>query len=53
MYGIGFGYGAIGATTKLSSGGSAYDSDAQAFFTANSTLTDTAQKNAINQFYID
>ena len=36
-----------------SGGGSAYDSDAQAFFTANSTLTDTAQKNAINQFVLD
>jgi hypothetical protein len=33
--------------------GSSFDPDAQAFFTANSTLTDTAQKNAINQFYID
>ena len=53
MYGVGFGYGSAGATTVLSGGGSAYDSDAQAFFTVNSTLTDTAQKNAINQFYID
>lgn len=52
MYGIGFGIGAIGATTKRSSG-VAIDADAQAFFTANSTLTDTAQKNAINQFVLD
>ena len=53
MYGVGFGYGAIGATTKRSSGGVAIDADAQVFFTANSTLTDTAQKNAINQFVLD
>ncbi len=33
--------------------GVAYDTDAQAFFTANSTLTDVTQKNAINQFYVD
>ena len=52
MYGVGFGYGAIGATTILKSG-VAIDADAQAFFTANSTLTDTAQKNAINQFVLD
>lgn len=32
---------------------SSFDTDAQAFFTANSTLTDTAQKNAINQFVLD
>ena len=36
-----------------SGSGSSYDADAQAFFTANSTLTDVTQKNAINQFYID
>jgi hypothetical protein len=36
-----------------SGGGVAYDSDAQAFFTANSTLTDVTQKNAINQFVLD
>jgi hypothetical protein len=53
MYGVGFGYGAIGATTKRSGGGGAYDSDAQAFFTANSTLTDLTQKNAINQLVLD
>lgn len=53
MYGVGFGYGAIGATTVLSGGGSAYDADAQSFFSANSTLTDVTQKNAINQFYVD
>ena len=33
--------------------GVAYDSDAQAFFTANSTLTDVTQKDAINQFVLD
>jgi len=48
MYGIGFGIGAIGATTKLSGGGVAYDSDAQAFFTA-SGITDLTQKSAVNQ----
>lgn len=32
--------------------GSSYDTDAQAFFTA-SGITDAAQKNAINQFYVD
>lgn len=52
MYGVGFGYGAIGATTKRSSG-VAIDTDAQAFFTANSTLTDATTKTAINQFVLD
>lgn len=33
--------------------GTSYDTDAQAFFTANSTLTDATTKNAINQFYVD
>jgi hypothetical protein len=36
-----------------SSGGIAYDSDAQAFFTANSTLTDLTIKGAINQFAVN
>jgi hypothetical protein len=53
MYGVGYGYSSIGATTKSSGGGSSYDSDAQSYFTANSTLTDVAQKNAINQFVLD
>lgn len=52
MYGVGFGFGAIGATTKISSG-IAIDVDAQAFFTANSTLTDATTKTAINQFVLD
>lgn len=52
MYGVGFGIGAIGATTKRSSG-VAIDTDAQAFFTANSTLTDATTKTAINQFVLD
>jgi hypothetical protein len=52
MYGVGFGYGAIGATTVLKSG-VATDADAQSYFTANSTLTDATQKNAINQFVLD
>jgi len=47
MYGIGYGIGAIGSTTKLSSG-VAIDSDAQAFFTAYS-ITDLTEKTAINQ----
>lgn len=38
---------------SMSRGGSAYDADAQAFFTANSTLTDVTKKNAINQFVLD
>lgn len=33
--------------------GSSFDTDAQAFFTANSTLTDATTKNAINQFVLD
>jgi hypothetical protein len=53
MYGVGFGYSVIGATTVSSGGGAAYDTDAQAFFTANSTLIDVTQKNAINQWYIN
>lgn len=52
MYGIGFGYGAIGATTKRSSGGGSFDTDAQAFFTA-SGITDLTQKNAVNQLVLD
>lgn len=52
MYGVGFGYGAIGATTKRSSG-VAIDTDAQAFFTANSTLTDATKKNKVNQLFVD
>jgi hypothetical protein len=51
MYGIGFGYGAIGATTKRS-GGVAIDTDAQAFFTA-SGITDLTQKSAVNQLVLD
>jgi len=46
MYGIGFGYGAIGSTTKLSSG-VAYDSDALSYFTS-ASITDLTQKNVIN-----
>jgi hypothetical protein len=52
MYGIGYGYSSIGATTKSSGGGVAYDSDAQAFFTA-SGITDLTQKNAVNQLVLD
>jgi hypothetical protein len=53
MYGVGFGYGAIGATTILNSGGgAAYDADAQSFFTA-SGVTDLTQKNAVNQLVLD
>lgn len=37
----------------MSPKGASYDSDAQAYFTANSTLTDATQKNAINQWYIN
>jgi hypothetical protein len=51
MYGIGFGYGAIGATTVLS-GGASFDADAAAFFTA-SGVTDLTQKNAVNQLVLD
>ena len=52
MYGVGFGYGAIGATTILKSGGASFDADAQAFFTA-SGVTDLTQKNAVNQLVLD
>lgn len=51
MYGVGFGIGAIGATTKRSSG-VAIDTDAQAFFTAYG-ITDLTQKNAVNQLIVD
>ena len=37
----------------VNSGGTAYDADAQAFFTANSTLTDATKKNKVNQLFID
>jgi len=50
MYGVGFGYGSAGATTILKSGGAAFDTDAQAFFTA-SGITDLTQKNVINTFF--
>jgi len=40
-------------TFASSGGGVGYDSDAQAFFTANSTLTDLTIKGAINQLYLD
>jgi hypothetical protein len=47
-------YGRTRVGIRVPSGGApSYDADAQAFFTANSTLTDISQKNAINQFYID
>lgn len=46
------GVGSVGFFAS-SGGGSVYDADAQVFFTANSTLTDIAQKNAINQFVLD
>jgi hypothetical protein len=51
MYGVGFGYGAIGATTILKGGG-AFDADAQSFFAA-SGVTDLTQKNAVNQLVLD
>jgi hypothetical protein len=46
------GRGRVGARV-ISGGGVAYDSDAQAFFSANYTLTDLNQKNSINQFAIN
>lgn len=51
MYGVGFGYGAIGATTVLS-GGASFDADAQSFFAA-SGVTNITQKNAVNQLVLD
>ncbi len=48
MYGYGYKF-----NTSIFSRGVAYDTDAQAFFTVNSTLTDTVQKDAINQFVLD
>jgi hypothetical protein len=47
------GRGRVGARPSSGGGTPSYDADALAFFTANSTLTDTAQKNAINQFVLD
>jgi hypothetical protein len=47
------GRGRVGARPSSGGGAPSYDADALAFFTANSTLTDTAQKNAINQFVLD
>ena len=47
------GRGRVGIRPTSGSGTPSYDSDAQAFFTANSTLTDVTQKNAINQFVLD
>jgi hypothetical protein len=47
------GRGRVGIRPTSGSGTPSYDSDAQAFFTANSTLTDVAQKDAINQFVLD
>lgn len=51
MYGVGFGYGAIGATTILKSG-VATDADAASFFTT-AGITDATQKNAVNQLVLD
>ena len=36
----------------VSGGAVAYDTDAQAYFTANTTITSDADKNAINTFYL-
>lgn len=33
-------------------GGASYDADAQAYFTANTAITSSADKNAINDFYL-
>jgi hypothetical protein len=37
---------------SVSGGAVAYDTDAQAYFTANTTITSDADKNAINTFYL-
>jgi len=50
MYGVGFGIGAIGATT-LKSGGS-FDADATTFIT-NANITDATQKSAVNKLVLD
>ncbi len=47
------GRGRVGARVISGGGAPSYDSDAQAFFTANNTLTDATQKNAINKFVLD
>lgn len=45
----------LAITTKnyAVAGGATYDTDAQAYFTANTAITSAADKNAINQFYLD
>jgi hypothetical protein len=50
MFGQGFTFFSNGQGVSR---GVSYDSDAQAFFTRNSTLTDVTTKNAINQFVLD
>ena len=37
---------------SVAGGAVAYDTDAQAYFTANTAITSTADKNAINDFYL-
>ena len=37
---------------SVAGGAVAYDADAQAYFTANTAITSTADKNAINNFYL-
>jgi len=37
---------------KIKLGGVTYDADAQAYFNANTTITSSADKNAINTFYL-
>lgn len=50
MFGAGFSF---LSNRQGVSNGVAYDTDAQAFFTANSTLTDATTKTAINQLFLD
>jgi hypothetical protein len=49
MFGFGFPYNTINPSLD---GGAAFDPDAEAFFTA-SGITDTTQKNAVNQLVLD
>jgi len=49
---IGIGKNLFKGNVKAGGGAVAYDTDAQAYFTANTAITSDADKNAINTFYL-
>lgn len=49
---IGIGKNLFKANVKAGGGAVVYDADAQAYFTANTSITSAADKNAINTFYL-